>query len=114
MSAGWGQYRNNVVARIREQPLDHLDYLDVLVPPRPGPLICARLTLIHLLHTCYDVFGDREPRIFDFLRASPRPLARDEVRCDTCWNFAEDAIESDLLVPTLRRQRRNPESATQP
>ncbi|MGW4682591.1 hypothetical protein ACWEOS_29355 [Micromonospora taraxaci] len=28
-SAGWDQYRNNIVVRIREHPLDPLEYLDV-------------------------------------------------------------------------------------
>lgn len=106
MSAGWDQYRNNIVVRIREHPLDPLEYLDVCVPRRPSPLICTRLTLFHLLHAGPRLFDERVKRIVDFLGTSPRPLARDEVNCDDCWNEANYVLPPDLLVPTLRRQRR--------
>ncbi|MGI5521501.1 hypothetical protein ACQEUX_11140 [Micromonospora sp. CA-259024] len=113
MSDGWGQYRDNAVVRIREHPLEPLGHLDVGVPPRPGPLICTRLTLFHLLHTCPYVSGERVTRIVDFLRTSPRPLARDEVSCGGCWSEATYVMPPDLLVPTLRRQRRRADPVTE-
>jgi hypothetical protein len=105
MQDGWHPHDHNVVVRIREQPLTPLGQLDVTVPARANALLCTRMTLLHLLHTELDVFGDRYPRVQEFLRVSSQPLARDEVRCNGCWDAAEYFIPGDLLVPTLRRRQ---------
>lgn len=105
MQEGWYSHRDNLVVRIREQPLPLLDPLNVPVPPRAKAVLCVRVTVLHLLHSESRILGDRLPRVLDFLRSSSQPLARDEVLCGGCRRAASRVIPDELLVPTLRRER---------
>lgn len=96
-----------VVIRIREDPLTPLHPVDMQVPSRSDAPTCARLLLLHLLHVMPADFEDRygEDKIGGFLRCSPRPLVRSDVRCEECAYVAKYLRFENFLDTCIRVKR---------
>jgi hypothetical protein len=82
-----------MIVRIREDPLEPVSELDVLVPPRSAPELCARATLLHLLHST-GLKPELSERIQAFIRIG-RPSGR--MLCRGC-NRAEERIGSHVIT----------------
>ncbi|PZS30884.1 MAG: hypothetical protein DLM58_12965 [Pseudonocardiales bacterium] len=77
--------RVHEVVRIRETPLEPTSALDVAVPRNPTAVLCARVTLAHVLHMLSPCFGNQTiQRIEHSLLASSDDLDRDAVACTEC------------------------------
>jgi hypothetical protein len=88
-----------VVIRIREDPLVPLRPVDMQVPRSGNAVTCTRLLLLHLLHVMPGDFGDSygDGKVENFLRCSSQPLARGDVRCETCECVAETYMPIELF-----------------
>ncbi len=93
-----------VVVRIREDPLTPLSPQDSWVPGRPDAVTCARLLLLHLMHLIPLGFREYE-KVVDFLRASPRPLMKSDIRCVECRPIARRCLPPEILITYRRRDR---------
>lgn len=89
VEAAWRD-RGCVVVRIREDPLEPLYPLDVQVPARGDPEICAKTVLIHLEHVIHPPFMESlgQDRVIGFLRSAARPLTLGDLRCAGCRDVA--------------------------
>lgn len=91
---GWNVH----VLRIRERPLRRLHPHDVVVPARPTAQQCARVTMLHLLHTVRrmpyaDWAYELEARVFSFVQAS-RPLDPQTIDCRACRRLEQRFIDN--------------------
>lgn len=97
IEAAWRD-RGCVVVRIREDPLEPLHEHDIQVPARSDPDVCARITLIHLVHVMHPDFLESlgEDKVISFLRSAGRPLVSGDLRCDTCLEVASYYLPNEI------------------
>lgn len=87
-----GSYGNRVmVIRIHEHPLIRLCPMDVCVPKGSDGTLCARLTVLHMLHTMPGDAWDLRlvQRAESWLSCAADTLSEDQVECRICWRMAQ-------------------------
>jgi hypothetical protein len=108
-------HRNQEERDFRKARMVEEAWWDRRVPARSDAGTCTRLVLLHLLHVMCDDFGNRfeEGAVVSFLRSTPRPLLRDDVRCKECWGVASYFLPTESSSTAASRSKRPSEATLQ-
>lgn len=98
------------VVRLREEPLELIDYDDVPLAKGSQPSEIVQLVLLHLSHAGWRIVpSDLLLNIEAFLRSSAARLQAGRIACPECYSFARYLgllADTDVRRPRRRRPRR--------